>query len=344
MAFAAILVGALALMQHSRGEDIAWVQASGGEVMVADGYAYHIFYSNGTFDVVEGGNIECLIVAGGGQGGRRYDKGGAGGGAGGLIHQTDYAVTSGQSIQVTVGQGGAGSSPRGMSGENSVFGDLTAIGGGGGAAGASGGGTTSHSGIDGGSGGGASESGKPGSGTDGQGFAGGSYTGGGRPGGGGGASGIGGNSSQLAIGGAGLFFEQFSFEGSPAGWFAGGGAGGDGWDGVGGHTGGLGGGGNSGVAAISHTGGGGGGGQVGTSAGQAGGSGIVIVRYPQKPVLVSASGGDVTEDDDYIYHTFKTNGLLEVLGGGVVEYLVVGGGRGGGGRGGGWAFARNNDN
>lgn len=69
MAFAAILVGALALMQHSRGEDIAWVQASGGEVMVADGYAYHIFYSNGTFDVVEGGNIECLIVAGGGQGG-----------------------------------------------------------------------------------------------------------------------------------------------------------------------------------------------------------------------------------------------------------------------------------
>ena len=332
MAFAAILVGALALMQHSRGEDIAWVQASGGEVMVADGYAYHIFYSNGTFDVVEGGNIECLIVAGGGQGGRRYDKGGAGGGAGGLIHQTDYAVTSGQSIQVTVGQGGAGSSPRGMSGENSVFGDLTAIGGGGGAAGASGGGTTSHSGIDGGSGGGASESGKPGSGTDGQGFAGGSYTGGGRPGGGGGASGIGGNSSQLAIGGAGLFFEQFSFEGSPAGWFAGGGAGGDGWDGVGGHTGGLGGGGNSGVAAISHTGGGGGGGQVGTSAGQAGGSGIVIVRYPQKPVLVSASGGDVTEDDDYIYHTFKTNGLLEVLGGGVVEYLVVaGGGSGGGG-------------
>jgi hypothetical protein len=264
--------------------------------------------------------VEVLVVAGGGGG--AADVGG-GGGAGGLIYNSNFSVTPGSALTVTVGAGGSGRAPSdtsaGGSGGNSVFGSLTATGGGGGA------GYNSNSGVSGGSGGGGGGvSGSGGAGTSGQGFAGGSGTGGSyQSGGGGGAGGAGGNGNSSSLtggsGGVGLEFPQFaSVGGSPAGWFAGGGGGGggndSGSDGRG--YGGLGGGGTGAARsgtynsnssfrdAVANTGGGGGGTGGWNTAGN-GGSGIVIVRYPGPQ---RAIGGTVTSSGGYTIHTFTTVG------------------------------------
>jgi len=73
--------------------------------------------------------LNVLVVAGGGGGGGGYNAplcGWGGGGGGGVIEEFSYGVTAGASITVTVGGGGSG----GTNGSNSVFGNLTAIGGG----------------------------------------------------------------------------------------------------------------------------------------------------------------------------------------------------------------------
>ena len=261
--------------------------------------------------------VEVLVVAGGGGGGG--GDVGSGGGAGGLIYNSNFAVTPGTQLTVTVGAGGAGSSTYNIDGSNgspSVFGSLEAIGGGGGASWSSG------TGQDGGSGGGGVGGSAGGFGTAGQGFAGG--TGVGFPdypqGGGGGAGGPGQtatNHTRAGDGGIGLSFPQFSsVGGSPSGWFAGGGGGGveagQNGNSVIPGNGGLGGGGNGGrqggtaiiaTAGSPNTGGGGGGNDPG--AGGAGGSGIVIVRYqgPQKAI-----GGTVTTSAGHTIHTFTTVG------------------------------------
>jgi hypothetical protein len=67
--------------------------------------------------------VDYLVVAGGGSG--KYD-GYGGGGAGGLL-QGSVPVTTGSAITVTIGAGGAGYP--GSSGQNSVFGNITAFGG-----------------------------------------------------------------------------------------------------------------------------------------------------------------------------------------------------------------------
>lgn len=97
--------------------------------------------------------IDVLVVGGGGGGGRSgLTVNAGGGGAGGLIHIEGYDISKYTSyIPFSVGSGGAGSldvSDRGTSGEDSVFGNLTAIGGGGG------GSSNNRDGISGGSGGG----------------------------------------------------------------------------------------------------------------------------------------------------------------------------------------------
>ena len=266
--------------------------------------------------------VEVLVVAGGGGGGG--GDVGSGGGAGGLIYNSNFAVTPGTQLTVTIGDGGAGSSTYnidGSNGGNSVFGALTAIGGGGGASWSSG------TGQDGGSGGGGVGGSAGGLGTAGQGFAGG--IGLGFPdypqAGGGGAGGAGQNApSQILAGngGIGLFFPQFSsVGGNPAGWFAGGGGGGveagQNGNSITPGNGGLGGGGNGGrqggtaiiaTAGSPNTGGGGGGTDPGT--GGAGGSGIVIVRYqgPQKAI-----GGTVTSVGGDTIHTFTTSGTFTPL-------------------------------
>jgi hypothetical protein len=260
--------------------------------------------------------VEVLVVAGGGGGSGNFYDDGAGGGAGGLIYNSAYQITNAAAITVTIGAGGAASTGgTGGNGGNSVFGSLTAIGGGGGA-------THRSSGLSGGSGGGAAgayeatDTTLGGAGTPGQGFAGGtsvyrSYAGSG----GGGAGGVGGTSSE-GVGGNGANGQAYSISGTST-YYAGGG-GGYGYSNSSTATGGLGGGGNGGnpsplapTAGGTNTGGGGGGGRtagqtpfVGTAAG---GSGIVIVRYPGLP---AATGGTITYLNGYTIHTFTSSGTF----------------------------------
>jgi len=108
------------------------------------------FTSSGTFSVPSGvSTVDVLVVAGGGGGPR------GGGGAGGLIYRPGFPVTPGGTVSVTVGDGGTQHNNNGPvgTGQDSVFGTLTAKGGGyGGCSGPAG--KTYFNGGPGGSGGG----------------------------------------------------------------------------------------------------------------------------------------------------------------------------------------------
>ena len=287
-------------------------------------------------------SIQVLVVAGGGGGG--MDMGGGGGG-GGVIYNSAYTATSGSVINVTVGNGGSGAPAgvgqvRGTNGNNSLFGNLIAIGGGGGASchdrstspagnggsggGASGGGTLPS----GGQGGGGYGGGIRGTGSLGQGNDGGTGLYAWYPGGGGGAGGVGASGPNIPHGGPGLLFSLMS----P--YYFGGGGGGSAYSVSPGGNGGIGGGGGGAIGvtvggeglnnglpggggginswantpggnAGANTGGGGGGGSHYNSNnyGGNGGSGIVIVRYygSQK-----ATGGTVTTVNGNTIHTFTS--------------------------------------
>ena len=261
----------------------------GGTVTVpGDGFKYHTFRSSGSFQVVEPGNVEYLVVAGGGAAGNAARFAG-GGGAGGLLNGR-LRLAPGQHT-ATVGAGGPVSgTTAACKGSDSVLASITAVGGGGGSVetlspGTGGSGGGGHGGLTGQAGA---------AGTSGQGNSGGSgssatYR---TAGGGGGAGGVGGNGAQnggnggsgltvwgytYAGGGGGSAYEYTDATGSP-------GSGGTGGGGAGGRyrT-------TNGVASYdatagtSNTGGGGGGGAWGGANGSnsaAGGSGIVIIRYP----------------------------------------------------------------
>ena len=254
--------------------------------------------------------VDYLVVAGGGGGGGGNQ--GGGGGAGGLL-QGSLPVTAGSSITVTVGGGGTGGagSAAGSQGQNSVFSSISATGGGYGSA------AGSTVGGNGGSGGGAIGASTPyvgGQSTFGQGNAGGdgsqgpnfSGSNGVTPGGGGGAGtvgypGIGTSATVGASGGAGI---ASSISGTITTYAGGGGAGGDyrnaGSAGTGG-VGGVGGGGGGSISAagtagtVNTGGGGGGGGYNGTFfAGGTGGSGIVILSYPDIYAGAAATTGSPT--------------------------------------------------
>ena len=113
-----------------RGGGAQFIQATGGteSIIEQDGelFRVHTFNSSGTFDVTRGGNVEYLVVGGGG--GAPY---GGGGGGGFVHHDPNYVVSSGQSIQVVVGDGGVGGLRDGEAtdGESSEFGGITAFGG-----------------------------------------------------------------------------------------------------------------------------------------------------------------------------------------------------------------------
>jgi len=299
-------------------------------------------------------DAEVLVVAGGGGGAGDWGNGGGagGGGAGGVLYSSSYRVTPGSGITVTVGNGGSGGpgttqagagSNNGEPGQNSVFGNLIAIGGGAGV-------NYGSSNINGGSGGGGAyvRSTAGGTGTPGQGNNGGShsnlslagysdpfssnYAGGG--GGGAGFPGERGTSNRYnnysfntssQAGGKGGDGILSAISGRPR-WYGGGGGGGSFAGGVGG-LGGLGGGGKggsgavspgeSGTAGVNGTGGGGGAGggpgpsaSVGGSGGN-GGKGIVIVRYPGSR---KANGGNTVETlGGYTIHTFTSSGTFTPL-------------------------------
>jgi hypothetical protein len=275
------------------------------------------FTTSGTFSVPTGLTaVDVLVVAGGGSGGCQH---GGAGGAGGLIFVPGFTVTPGGTVSVTVGCGGISNSantPRpspsmpSYTGQDSVFGTLTAKGGGYGSKGPD---QCAVAGGQGGSGGGGGYEGpaapagqgtqptQPGqSGTYGFGNPGGAMS----PhptnssGGGGGGAGAAGSSLGDENGGAGGVGKAYTIsDGTTPVYYAGGGGGG-GHSPLGG-TGGQGGGGNGGgyvgptaVAGnfgqpgTANRGGGGGGNGRGISQGSgplnvvsAGGKGIVIVRY-----------------------------------------------------------------
>ena len=257
------------------------------------GYTVHTFTTTGsdTFQITSGsGDIEYLVVAGGGGGGK-YE--GGGGGAGGVLTGTVSKSTG--SYTVTVGSGGAagnGVDYNGSNGNDSVFDNLTAIGGGGG--GGSGGG--SNNGKTGGSGGGGGGAGSGGAGTAGQGNAGGAGggIGGNYPSGGGGGAGQAGQAGSGSTSGDGGDGIQSSISGTPT--YYGGGGGGGIFASSYVSSGGLGGGGDGQCNAVdgqANTGGGGGGESNNSCAlttGGAGGSGIVIVRYKNSTGIVATGG------------------------------------------------------
>jgi hypothetical protein len=282
-----------------------------------------IIYS--TANLLSTPNVDYLVVAGGGG----AAAGGAGG-AGGYRTGTGLSVTAGTTYTVTVGAGGPGltipASPQYASnGGNSSFSTITSAGGGGGgdpaqAGGSGGGGYAKAAGVITG-GAGNTPSVSPSQGNNGGPNA--------TPvpypsGGGGGASAAGGAGSgnNSGNGGAGIQGPSFASAyggagpgGSPStGYYSGGGGGGvyqaPGVAGAGGAGGG--GAGNSalGNAGMANTGGGGGGG--GGLTGAAGGSGIVIIAYPDKYATATATTGSptVTTSGGYRIYAFTGNGSI----------------------------------
>jgi hypothetical protein len=261
--------------------------------------------------------VRVLVVAGGGGGGGNLTSGGGGGG--GVLHEIGYAVTPGDSINVTIGKGGAAGSNawnlpnnfnNGANGDNSVFGSMIAIGGGGGG----GGGTNSQRGNPGSAGGSGGGGGRcwvncntsletsngnkrlGGNSTSGQGNPGGDAPFiNGAGGGGSGAAGMPSTGSESGAGGDGV---SINISGA-ATYFGGGGGGGSETTSTR-AAGGLGGGGlgaangnDNGDVGIDGKGGGGGGARGGS--GGAGGSGAVIIRWGSAPsapaISLSSSSG-----------------------------------------------------
>jgi hypothetical protein len=282
-------------------------KATGGTVVGSGNFMYHTFTSSGAFTPTEQiKNAEVLLVGGGGGGGGDI---GGGGGAGGVAYFPNQTLTAGTTYSLTVGGGGAGSASsvnRGSVGTDSYFGSLAhALGGGygggyngngqggpgstggsGGGAGASIGTLASASGLQPSSTPGGVGYGNTGAGSTGFGSGGGGGAGGaGTTASGGSGGGLGGTgtsafsnwhyATQTGVSYGGIYY------------IAGGGGGGqqsgDTYTGQGGNGGGGRGGAYPSTAAIAgttNTGGGGGGGGQTISTGFAGGSGLIIVRYP----------------------------------------------------------------
>lgn len=98
--------------------------ATGGDLSAEatpDGNKYHVFYNPGTFIVSASGLVDILLVGGGASG---YGGHGHGGAGGQVILQTNVPVTSG-SYPITIG---AGAPPPGPSGPGQQGGSSTAFG------------------------------------------------------------------------------------------------------------------------------------------------------------------------------------------------------------------------
>jgi hypothetical protein len=271
---------------------------------VSSEYSNTVQFTTGVFPF----STDFLVIAGGGGGGYSGAGGGGAGGyrtsagssGGGASAESSLLLSVSTSYTVTVGAGGAGrtdGNDQGAKGSNSVFSTITSIGGGGG-----GSRDNAHSGDPGGSGGGATRtSGTGGSGTANQGFNGGSNDGVQAPGCGGGGAGEAGKTNNDATvglrgdGGAGV---ASSITGSSV--TRAGGGGGGGGDGSNVSVGGNGGGGagaysatSASVAGGTNTGGGGGGGSNEPIYinGASGGSGIVIIKYPDTKTISNPGGG-----------------------------------------------------
>jgi len=288
-------------------------EATGGTVVDTDiggvPYRIHYFTETGTdtLTVANPGEVEVLIVGGGGAG--QQDDVGGGGGAGGLLYRNIFVTT--QTYTIEVGAGANRNTSRDSRAQNgnasSAFG-LTALGGGAGGGDDSGsangeaGGSGGGAGFFDGAGGSALQPSSQSGGFGNSGGSGGITSGPNYPAGGGGGAGSSGESpsdgGDKGNGGQGLYFGHiFGTTIGESGWFAGGGGGAVNQSGNGLISrGGLGGGGRGAAPnavednpedGLPNTGGGGGGGENVGSFGGAGGSGIVIIRYPRNSSLDS---------------------------------------------------------
>lgn len=276
-------------------------------------------------------DIDYLLVAGGGAGGQG-GSGGGGGGAGGLLTAT-RSVSPGDTLNITVGSGGAGwstaYSTTGNAGGNStiVHGGTTLTAYGGGFGSSAGPSPYNSPGGNGGSGGGGAQRSTSAGGVGvypgstyidepRQGYDGGvGGTGTDHGGGGGGAGGVGANSSGSSNGGAGGIGVESSITGTATYYAAGGGGAGNGNGALGGSGIGGTGAGNSpgtgnanGTAGAANTGSGGGGANYGGTSG-AGADGIVIIRTLE---TASATTGSptVTTDGSYNIYSFTADGSI----------------------------------
>lgn len=272
-------------------------------------YKVHTFLTPGTYAFTPAQDMLCeyLVVAGGG-GGSDTGGGGAGGyrssvvgelSGGNAAAESPTLVQAGVAYTVVVGAGGAAGPDNGVgtNGGNSQFGGITALGGG------TGGRFDQASAGAGGSGGGGGLS-TAGAGTSGQGLAGGNGWGtNGSPysGGGGGGAAAGGGAGTVSVAGNGGSGQISSIDG--VGKYRAGGGSGQTWVNTGASAGGIPGNGGGGVGSKGNprttlpqsgyptTGGGGGGGDSGTGGAtylpQAGGSGVVVVRYRKFPLVFS---------------------------------------------------------
>jgi hypothetical protein len=313
--------------------------AVGGDLIISSGSRiYHVYRNVGTSSFYMTNpsitNVEVLVVAGGGAGGKTNS---AGGGAGGLVYSSSFSITPGAAIQVVVGDGGTSSilvgtgfqDPLpGQNGQNSVFGTIITTGGGGG-------GTYGIT-LSGGSGGGGSGPGNiSGSGISGQGFDGGGGAGVSFAGGGGGGSNQKGqDANTTGAGGSGSYFPQFAGLnlGSPSGWFAGGGGGSYAQSTFNISPGGPGGGGSGGrsvitnINAISNTGGGGGAqGDFSAGTGRAGfgSSGIIIVSYNLPASALTGSGTGFYLTDTALTASINSQFTSGITGSGNIGFLTV---------------------
>ncbi|HOX96668.1 MAG TPA: hypothetical protein PLI45_04805 [Candidatus Woesebacteria bacterium] len=289
------------------------LSATGGTITYSGTDIIHTFTTSGTLAVTNSGNVQVLVVGGGGGGNSYYaiNYAGGGGGAGGAVYNSSFAISAGN-ITATVGGGGAVAT----NGDNSVFSSITGTGGGAGG--------RNGNGAAGGCGGGAGSQVHTG-GTGSQGYNGGnsvtSYYGGA---GGGGMGSAGVNTYATAHGTNGGTGVTYSISGSSV-CYAGGGGGGAqrnlyGEPGTGQCGGGNGGGGaaSSVPTAGADNRGSGGGGGAGYNAsygiGAAGGSGIIIVRYPYN-TLQSYSESSIKTQGSYSLKGFAqaTSSLNQTL-------------------------------
>lgn len=253
--------------------------------------------------------VDYFVVSGGGGGGTSGANYCGGGGASGVLSGTMMGLLVGSYAVVVAAGGGAASN-----GGTSSFNGISPTGGGAGSS------SYATAGNNGGSGGG----GAPinaigGTGIYGQGFKGGNSSSANQGGGDSGAGGGGG------AGGPGYNLDSFPFTNGPgaggpgiqssisgtATFYAAGGAGSgyyytDSVNGIGGGANGA-----NGTASrltgAANTGSGGGGGRSGT--GNAGGSGVVIIRYKGSQ---KATGGTITSSNGYTIHTFTGSGTFTV--------------------------------
>jgi hypothetical protein len=277
----------ISLYGINRQQAIGKPKAIGGTITFANGYWVHTFTGSGTFYALENLIADTLVVAGGGGSGGSYGAtgvyglGGGGGGAGGYILNSSIPILSNTNNLVLVGSGGSAGTVgvndgRGGLGQDSSFGSVIALGGGGGGLAATGNAVTAAGSIGGSGGGGSANTsgfnGVGGAGTAGQGFAGGTgaVSAFGSGGGGGGSASAGENGSTTnTTGGQGGLGTLNGISGTTQAYATGG---------IGGRVNGSGG------VGSANTGNGANSRNIPPnsfdSTGFAGGSGIVIVRYP----------------------------------------------------------------